>query len=355
MPVTISADKLTALLTTMCLRSGSDQAEAEAVARNLVEANLMRHDSHGVGLIPRYIAHAKDGRVTIDGHASVLSDHGAMLLLDGNMGYGHVVGREAMELGLAKAREHGVAVVGLRNVHHLGRIGAWGEICARAGFVSIHYVNAHGHDAIVAPFGGYDARYSTNPYCTALPATPENPMLILDMATSRVAQGKVRVAHYREALMAEGILVGPDGEPTTDPGVMFTEPKGAILSFGEHKGYGLALICDILAGALTGGGTAHPENHQENTIRNNMLTIIIDPDGFRQGVPFAQEVDMLTAWVKASRKLAGTDEIMVPGDPERKSTVERLADGIPIEDNTWAEIVEAGLSVGMNQVDFEGG
>ena len=104
-------------------------------------------------------------------------------------------------------------VVGLRNVHHLGRIGAWGEICARAGFVSIHYVNAHGHDAIVAPFGGYDARYSTNPYCTALPATPENPMLVLDMATSRVAQGKVRVAHYREALMAEGILVGPDGEP----------------------------------------------------------------------------------------------------------------------------------------------
>jgi uncharacterized oxidoreductase len=354
MPVTISADKLTALLTTMCVRSGSAEAEAEAVARNLVEANLMGHDSHGVGLVPRYIAHTKDGRVTIGGHASVLSDHGALLLLDGNMGYGQVVGREAMELGLAKVREHGVAVVGLRNVHHLGRIGAWGEICAEAGFISIHYVNAHGHGGVVAPFGGYDARYSTNPYCTALPATPENPMLVLDMATSRVAQGKVRVAHSREARMPAGVLVGPDGEPTTDPGVMFAEPRGAILSFGEHKGYGLALICDILAGALTGGGTAHPENHQENTIRNNMLTIIIDPDGFRQGIPFAQEVDMLTAWVKTSRRLAGTDEIMVPGDPERKSTAKRLADGIPIEDNTWAEIVEAGLSVGMNQVDFEG-
>ncbi|MDP6706237.1 MAG: malate/lactate/ureidoglycolate dehydrogenase [Alphaproteobacteria bacterium] len=353
MPVTISAEKLTQLLKTMCRRSGSDESEAEAVARNLVEANLMGHDSHGVGLIPRYIEHTMDGRVTIDGHASVLSDTGAFLLLEGNMGYGQVVGREAMEMGLAKAREHGVAIVGLKNVHHLGRIGAWGEICAEAGFISIHYVNAHGHAALVAPFGGYDARYSTNPYCTALPATPENPMLVLDMATSRVAQGKVRVAYYRKAEMMAGALVGPDGRPTNDPTVMFEEPKGALLSFGEHKGYGLALICDILAGALTGGGTAHPENHQENTIRNNMLTIIIDPDGFRQGVPFDREIDMLTAWVKDSRTVDGVDGVLVPGEPERLSSAARLADGVPIEDATWAEIVEAGLSVGMNKVDFE--
>jgi uncharacterized oxidoreductase len=323
------------------------------VAENLVDANLKGHDSHGVGLIPRYIAHALDGRLTVGGRPEIISDSGAFLLLDGNMGYGQTVGAEAMRLAIEKARAHGLAVVGLRNVHHLGRIGAWAELGARAGFISIHFVNAHGHEPLVAPFGGYDARYSTNPFCTALPATPDNPMLVLDMATSRVAQGKVRVAHYKGVPVPEGALVGPDGAPTTDASVMFTEPKGAILSFGEHKGYGLALLCEIMAGALTGGGTARPEQQAQNTIRNHMLTILIDPNGFRQPIPFHEEIDRLTEWVKSSRKQPGVEEIMVPGDPERKSTAKRLARGIEIDANTWAEIVRCGQDLGMNRVAFE--
>ncbi len=349
----IASDKLTALIEAMCVQAGSDEGEARAVAENLVMANLMGHDSHGVGLIPRYVAHAADGRLTIDGHASVVTDAGAFLLLDGNMGYGQVVGPEAMAMGLAKAAEHGVAIVGLRNVHHLGRIGAWGELCAQAGFISIHYVNGLGHDPLVAPFGGYDARYSTNPYCTALPATPGQPPIVLDMATSRIAQGKARVAHHSGAGVPAGALVGADGQPTNDPRVLFEEPAGAMLSFGEHKGYGLALICDILAGGLTGGGTARPERHQGNTIRNNMLTIIIDPAGFRQEIPFGAEIDQLVAWVKSSRTLAGTPEIMVPGDPERKSLRARRRDGIPIDDNTWAAITECGVELGLDRLDFD--
>jgi len=350
----IQAEKLTAIVQAMCARAGSAPEEAAAVAENLVMANLMGHDSHGVGLIPRYIAHALDGRLTVGGRPTVITDQGAFLLLDGNMGYGQTVGAETMKLAIAKARQHGVAVVGLRNVHHLGRIGAWAELGAGAGFISIHFVNAHGHEPLVAPFGGYDARYSTNPFCTALPATPENPMLVLDMATSRVAQGKVRVAHMKGVPVPEGALVGPDGLPTTDPGVMFSEPMGAILSFGEHKGYGLALLCEVLAGAMTGGGTARPEQHQQDTIRNHMLAILVDPAGFRQDLPFAGEIDRLTAWVKSSRLRPGVEEIMVPGDPERKSTAERRAEGIPVDDNTWAAIVECGLSLGLNRVELEG-
>jgi uncharacterized oxidoreductase len=349
----IHAEKLTTLVKSMCERAGSSADEARAVAENLVDANLKGHDSHGVGLIPRYIAHALDGRLTVGGRPEIISDSGAFLLLDGNMGYGQTVGAEAMRLAIEKARAHGLAVVGLRNVHHLGRIGAWAELGARAGFISIHFVNAHGHEPLVAPFGGYDARYSTNPFCTALPATPDNPMLVLDMATSRVAQGKVRVAHYKGVPVPEGALVGPDGAPTTDASVMFTEPKGAILSFGEHKGYGLALLCEIMAGALTGGGTARPEQQAQNTIRNHMLTILIDPNGFRQPIPFHEEIDRLTEWVKSSRKQPGVEEIMVPGDPERKSTAKRLARGIEIDANTWAEIVRCGQDLGMNRVAFE--
>lgn len=349
----IRAERLTAIVQAMCERAGSSAEEAAAVAENLVAANLMGHDSHGVGLIPRYIAHALDGRLAVGARPSVLSDSGPFLLLDGNMGYGQTVGAEAMELAIAKAREGGLAVVGLRNVHHLGRIGAWAEMGAGAGFVSLHFVCAHGHEPLVAPFGGYDARYSTNPFCCALPATPENPMLVLDMATSRLAQGKVRVAHMKGVPVPEGALVGPDGEPTTDAGVMFAEPMGAMLSFGEHKGYGLALLCEALAGALTGGGTARPEQHEQDTIRNHMLTILIDPAGFRQEIPFAAEIDRLTTWVKSSRRRAGVEEIMVPGDPERKSMAERQANGIPIDDNTWAAIVDCALSLGLNRVIFE--
>ncbi len=349
----IQSDKLRDLIGTMCEAAGSTAEEASAVAGNLVEANLMGHDSHGVGLAARYIRHALDGRLTVGGRASVVSDNGAFLLLDGNMGYGQTVGAEAMELGLAKAREHGVAVVGLRNVHHLGRIGAWGEICARAGFISIHYVNADGHEPMVAPHGGYDARYSTNPYCTALPETPDNPMIVLDMATSRIAQCKVRVAYYKGTELPEGTALDAEGRPTRDPGVMFAEPPGAMLSFGEHKGYGLALICEVLAGALTGGGTARPENQGGDTIRNHMLTIILDPSGFRDDIPFHAEIDQLQKWVKSSRARPGVEAVLVPGDPERISTETRLRDGVEIDDNTWNEIVECGLGLGMNRVAFE--
>ena len=129
-----------------------------------------------------------------------------------------MIGQQAMELGLEKARAQGVAIVGLRNVHHLGRIGAWGEECARAGFISIHYVNGTGHGPLVATHGGYEARYSTNPFCTAIPATPDNPMIVVDFATSMIAQGKVRVAHYAGNPLPEGVVVGPNGHATTAPG-----------------------------------------------------------------------------------------------------------------------------------------
>jgi uncharacterized oxidoreductase len=336
----------------MITGAGSDAEEARAVAENLVEANLMGHDSHGVGLSPRYMKHALTGTMTVDGHASVVSDKGAYLLLDGNMGYGQVVGREAMEMGIQRVKDVGVAIVGLRCVHHLGRIGAWAEMCATAGYISIHYVNATGHPPYVAPYGGFEPRYSTNPYCTAIPATDKTPMTVLDMATSRTAQGKVRVAYYKGVHMPPGGLVGGDGKPTTDPTVIFEEPKGAMLSFGEHKGYGLAMLCEILAGGLTGGGASRPEMFGGETIRNNMFTIIIDPKGFDSGVPFANEIDSLADYVKSGSPAEGHDKIRLPGDPERETVILRSDAGIEIDDNTWAEMTQAGIDVGMDPATF---
>lgn len=352
----VSSERLIELITTIFRGAGSDEEEARKVAENLVTANLRGHDSHGVGLVPRYVASALDGRLSVGGHASVVSDRGPFLLLDGNMGYGQVVGREAMELGLAKAREMGVAVVGLRNVHHLGRIGAWGEVCASAGFISIHYVNAIGLAPIVAPFGGTDARYTTNPYCTAFPSTDGRP-LVLDMATSKIAAGKVMVAAYKGEPAPEDCLIDAEGNPTTDASLMFSQgnrkPEAALLSFGLHKGYGLALVCELLAGGLTGGGTMRPERAKRDTIQNNMLTIILDPEGFGDGIDLAGELAGFTAWVKASPPAPDVDEVMVPGDPSRKRMAERRELGIPIDPGTWQGLVDAGLSVGLNRVDFD--
>ncbi len=352
--VIVEHEALAAVVTRMMQTAGSEIDEAISIADNLVEANLMGHDSHGVGLVPRYVKHALAGTMNPGAKASLITDNGVYLLLDGNMGYGQTVGREAMEIAIDKTKRQGAAIVGLRNVHHLGRIGAWGEMCARAGFISIHYVNATGHQPYVAPYGGYEARYSTNPYCTAIPATKKTPMMVLDMATSRVAHGKVRVAYYSEKKMPMGdALVGPNGKLTDDPGVIFRDPMGAIISFGEHKGYGLALLCDLLAGGLPGGGTARPELNTGDTIRNNMLTIVINPNQFQTGSSFAQEFDSLIKYVKSSDPAEGFDKVRVAGEPEQESIKKRIAEGIPIDDNTWEEMINIGCENGMNREDFD--
>jgi hydroxycarboxylate dehydrogenase B len=350
----VKAGALEALTARIVERAGSSADEAAIVAGNLVRANLWGHDSHGVALLPRYIASAKDGRLAPNTRGRVVSDRGPFLLVDGGMGYGQVVGIDAMNAGLARARELGVAIVGTRSAHHLGRIGEWGEMCARAGFVSIHYVNAIWINLLVAPHGGSDARFSTNPTCIALPATPENPPIVLDMATSAIAMGKVQVAYNKGVKVPPGSLIDEKGNPTDDPGVMLPRPaRGALLAAGGHKGYALAVLCELLAGALTGGGATDPETAARDQIKNNMLSIIFDPDGFGLGEGWKAEVDRFTGFVKASPPAPGVEQVMVPGDPERKTKAERERLGVPMDDGTWAGILEAGRLVGLNDVAFE--
>ena len=218
-----------------------------------------------------------------------------------------------------------------------------------AGFISVHYVNALSPNSLVAPFGGSDARFSTNPYCTALPATAGGPPIVLDMATSQVAQGKVRVAFNKGVEVPEGSLIDHLGNPTNDPSVMFNEPKGALRTMGLHKGFGLALICELLAGAFIGGITYGPGRIAQSKIINNMLMVILDPDVFGGRAVFEEEVDRFTAWVKDSAPAPGAERVMVPGDPERKSRAERMQAGLPIDDVTWEEILKAGESVGLSR------
>lgn len=347
--VTVMPDQLRAAVRHICLAGGSNEREAVLVADNLVLANLSGHDSHGVGMLPQYILAAVEKRLVVNQSVRVTGDAGAILNLDGGMGYGQVIGHEAMELGIRRARETGACIVALRDSHHIGRIGHWGEQCAAAGMLSMHYVNVVGRPALVAPFGGSDARFATNPYCCAIPATePGGEPIVLDMATSKIAMGKVRVAMNKGEEVAPGTLIDSHGNPTNDPKTMFTPPIGAILAFGEHKGYGLAVIAELLAGAFTGGSTMKPGAWAKNTITNNMFSVIVDPARLGGADSWQRETQAFVDFVKASPKAPGSDGVQVAGEPERRYRAKRNHDGIPVDATTWSEIVAAGESVGVS-------
>jgi len=348
---TIDAGRLTEFVTAIAAAGGSHEDEAHKIATNLVEANLKGHDSHGVGLMPTYVNALQFGKLAANRHLSVVSETGNMLLVDGNAGYGQVIGEEAMNVAIERTKQNGLCLMSLRNSHHLGRIGAWGEMAADAGLISIHWVNGITKMRLVAPYGGSDARYTTNPYCTAIPETPDHPRIIFDMATTKIAQGKVRVAYNKGVPVPADSLMDHQGNMTTDPAVMFEEPTGALMSVGAHKGYGLALICEILAGALSGGGTFLPDRSDGWSIINNMLTIVVDPSRLGSNEALYAEVDEFIRYVKASPRGRAFDEVMVPADPERKSTAERLANGVPIDEQTWEEMIQCAVQSGMPEAE----
>ena len=339
------AEALVAAVTTIVRAAGSSEREAAQVATNLVEANLRGHDSHGVGMVPRYVDAVLEGGLAVDAHVAIRADSGALLTLDGQHGYGQVIGAEAMALGIERARQHGVCVVGLAHAHHLGRIGQWAEQCIDAGLVSIHFVNVLSRP-IVAPFGGRDARLGTNPFCVGIPRPGKDP-IVLDFATSKIAQGKTRVAYNMGKPIEPGTLIDDHGNPTTDPRYTVVEPYGALLPFGEHKGAGLALICELLGGALAGGATGHAAADGRRRVLNSMFSILVEPGRLGTAANLASEMEAFVAWTCASPPAAGVDRVRTPGEPERETRAKRMKEGIAIDAVTWGEILAAGEKVGV--------
>src|SRR3989454_800010 len=216
----VTADCLRRLTSSILQCGGSDAPEADLVADHLVRANLAGHDSHGVGMIPAYVRHLEAGLVVPNTRAKLVKDDGAILMFDGARGYGRCVAGEAMAAAITRCRQTGVVAMTLANAHHIGRVGAYGELASAAGLVSLHFVNVADHKPSVAPFRGTDARFVTNPVCIAVPGTDRQPPVLLDMATSAIAMGKVRVAKNEGKLVPEGILLDQTGHPTRDPNVM---------------------------------------------------------------------------------------------------------------------------------------
>ena len=343
--IIIDAKKLTQAVETIVGKGGSNPREARLVATNLVEANLKGHDSHGVGMIPRYVDSLKEGGLVVNQAPKIVLDTGPLVRMDGQSGYGQVVGHDAMVIAIERARTHGLCAAGLYNAHHIGRIGHWAEQALEAGLVSMHFVNVIARP-IVAPWAGGDGRFGTNPVCIALPRAKGNPV-ILDFATSRIAQGKTRVAHNQGKKVAPGTLIDDRGRPTNDPRYSVIPPHGAILPFGEHKGSGLALIAELLGGALTGGGTGRNPYDGRKKVLNGMLTILIDPARLGTAEHLQSEMEAFIAWMTQSPAGEGFDKVRIAGDPEREWKARRLKAGIPVDTTTWKEILDAGAKVGL--------
>jgi uncharacterized oxidoreductase len=339
----IPHDRLRALAAAVFAGAGCDAGEAGRVADHLVDANLCGHDSHGVIRVPSYVRWLREGKVLAGRGVRVVADAGAVAVLDGQFGLGQTVGAQAVGLGVEMSARHGAAVVALRNAGHLGRIGAYAEQAARAGKVSLHFVNTTGAGILAAPFGGTERRLSANPIAAGVPVPGGEP-IVLDISTCAIAEGKVRVALHAGQRVPEGCLIDAAGRPTTDPRDLYADPPGAILPIAGHKGYGLAVVAEVLAGALTGGGCSDPVN--AGRLVNGMLTVVFDPAVFGPESAFADEVARLAAWVKSAATVAG-GEVLMPGDIEARARARRLKDGIEIAETTWAEFVATAADVGV--------
>lgn len=342
----IPVAELRAQVLRIFLAAGSDAREAGLIADHLVLANLLGHDSHGISLIPLYLRMVREKKVAPNTHPTIVQDAGALLTLDGGRGFGQAVAHEAMATAIARTAELGSVILSLRNSHHVGRIGHWAEQCAAAGLVSLHFVNVIGGEPVVAPYAGSDARLHTNPIAIGMPRSGQPP-LVLDFATSRVAQGKMRVAMNRGIAVPDGYLIDAQGRPTTDPSVVYRPPMGALLPFGEYKGSGLALMCDLLAGALSGAGTSHPGTLEQDLYLNNMFSVLVDPARLGGAATWQQEIEAGLAFHRASPPRAGQGPVLLPGEPERATRRRREQEGIPVDRTTWSLIAEAARAFGI--------
>jgi uncharacterized oxidoreductase len=333
-------------LTTAIFHAAGCQAdEAARIAEHLVEANLVGHDSHGVIRVASYVQWLKTGKVQAGRTLQVAFENDAIAVVDGQFGFGQTIGAQAVQLGIDKSARHGVAVIALRNTGHLGRIGDWPLQAARAGRLSLHFVNTSGAGILVAPFGGINRRLSANPIAAGVPVAG-GPPILLDISACTIAEGKIRVALNKGVAVPEQCIIDAQGKPTTDPRVFYADPPGAILSIAGHKGYGLAVLCEVLAGALTGGGCSNPDN--AGRVVNGMLSIYLDPTRFQSDAAFSGEVERFIAWVKSSAKATADGEILMPGEIEERTKARRLRDGIELDETTWGQLTATAQAVGVS-------
>lgn len=344
----LQPEALKTMVSSLFAGVGCEDEESRVIADHLVEANLAGHPSHGVIRVPIYLQWLREEKVIAGRSLEIIVDTDTLTVADAGLGFGQWTGKQSVEIGLRKCREHGISLVALRNSAHLGRIGTWAEMAAAVGLVSLHFVNTTGLGMFVVPVGGRDARLSINPVCMGIPVENDSP-IILDIAAAATAEGKLKVARNKGVPVPDDTILDANGQPTNDANDFYGppggRPVGSILPFGGHKGYGLGLMAEILAGALTGGGCSAPGKKQ---LEQGMLSIYIDPAQLGAPGPLFEEIRRYVDFVRSSEPIDPNGSVMVPGEVEDRNRAAQ-SEGIDLDDATWAQVVDAAQSAGVSK------
>jgi LDH2 family malate/lactate/ureidoglycolate dehydrogenase len=344
--ITVPADRLRELGVKIFEAQGAPEETARFLVDTLVEANLTGHDSHGVHYFVGYSDRLSRGFIKADEEPRVVKETPTSALVDGRWAFGQVTAMRVAETAVKKARESMVAGVGAFNCNHIGRVGYYTSWAASQGIIANMYVNVGNPSA--SAFNGLGKAFGTNPYSVSVPTGCDTPFLV-DWATSVVAQGKISVARAKHAKIPTHWTRDRYGRVTDDPNATYS--GGWLLPFAEYKGYGMAMICDLLGAVLTGSRTAI-SGVAEPPSPNGVFMFAVNPEAFVGLEAFKAGATAFLGQVKALPAEAGK-RVMVPGEPEKESKERRLREGIPVPDDTWAQIRAVCARLGVDMSDTE--
>jgi LDH2 family malate/lactate/ureidoglycolate dehydrogenase len=319
---------------------GAPDDLAQTVAGSLVGANLVGHDSHGVMQLPTYARWVREGKIQPAARPQIKVHEGATAQVDGEWGWGQVAARCATQTALELAAAFGVSAVTINHCNHIGRVGEYVETMAAAGVAGIVLCNTL---AVVAPYGGRERLLGTNPLAWGAPGGSENEPLVLDCATSGIAEGNLRLLRARGERAPGGLIVDRAGRASREPADFYE--GGALLPFGGYKGYGLSFMIELLGGALS--GTA-PSALPEYQLGNGTCILGIDIAAFVPLEQFKRQASALCEKIKSSAPAEGFREVLLPGEPEIAARRRRSAEGISIPDQTWSEIEALADALGVH-------
>ncbi|MCC8249295.1 Ldh family oxidoreductase [Saccharothrix luteola] len=326
----VTSSELTKLAVRILLDAGTNLVDAKAVAGSLVESNLTGHDSHGVRRLVDYVARIRDGRIDPRARPGVDHPRPGTVVVRGNRALGRIAAGVAARELRALTRTHGSGVAVIQDCNHVGRLGEYVGFLAEHDLVALAFGNA---DATVAPHGGRERRLGTNPLAWAAPRAADRPPIVVDWATSGVAEGKLAVARDRGERVPEGLVLDPDGRPTTDPGDFYA--GGALLPFGGHKGYGLSVLIEVVGGLLTGMGIGSLPGYRGGF---GTVLVAVDIGSLTPVERFREQAELFCRELTGTPPAHGSREVLVPGEPEARTRRARLRDGIPMTGETWREL-----------------
>ncbi|HCG91638.1 MAG TPA: dehydrogenase [Dehalococcoidia bacterium] len=344
-------DHLKNLAVSIYVAKGTPEDEAEVVAAHQVKANLVGHDSHGVIHVPEYCERIDKGHIVPGAPFLIEKETASTAVIEGNWGFGFVVTEKAMNLAIKKASETGVATVTVKHQSHIGRLGDYATMALNSNMIGMITADSGAGPKAVAPFGGKARRLGTNPICIGVPSDLDGPV-VLDMATSAVAAGKISLARNRGEQVPLGWIVDKDGNPTTDPNDYYA--GGAILPVGAdqgHKGYGLSFMVEMFSGLFTGLGFGIDPKARHN---DGCFISVYNVEYFREVAEFKTSVKEFAEFVKTSPPATGFSEVFYPGEIEHRTEQKRRAEGIFIEDETWRQITELARSLNVEESIISG-